>query len=1689
MRENLLLVLFLTFLGNFVLAQNKGRVEIAAKPTAASMKAGAFIDVNAPGYPESNYPINQLISDVLISGGTTCVSSNVSNVTVSPNLPATDPNRSWGYFNKSSTDFPFTKGIILSTGYANKAGNTFEPNLSDNLGTAGDPDLSAAIGTNNLHNATSIEFDFVAASTEITFRYLFASKEYQSNYPCTYTDGFALLLKKVSDPTYTNLAVLPGGAGPVSVTNIHPQYPNCGPQNEVYYAGNNTAQIETNFNGRTIPLTAKATVVPGETYHFKIVLADFNDTAYDSAVFLEAGSFDIGVGMMDPAGVQLPDSVTMCDNTPQTFTASIQGSNITYQWYQGTNAIPGATNASYTATQPGVYTVKVFIQGNNCPGEATITVVAGTSPVVQNASLSECSNSATATFNLTSAQASISTTPGAVFSYYTTLADANAGNTNTIANPAAYLSGNAIIYARVSSGACFKVAQLQLTVIQTVTPVITPSSTTICYGGSVTLTSNQTTGNVWSTGATTQSITVTSPGTYTLSNNNGCTSTSTSVTINAESNPDVQITGNLILCESSATTLTATSTGTGNTFSWSNGVNGSTNTVTAGGVYTVTVTTPSGCQYQKSVTVDQGVVPVVQNANLSECSSSATANFDLTSAQALISTTPGTVFSYYTTLADANAGNTNTIANPAAYLSGNTTIYVRVSSATCFKVAQLQLTVTQTVTPAITSSSTTICYGGSVTLTSNQTTGNIWSTGATTQSITVNSPGTYTLSNSNGSCTSTPVSVTINAESNPDVQITGNLVLCESSTTTLTATSTGTGNTFSWSNGVNGSTNTVTAGGVYTVTVTTPSGCQYQKSVTVDQGVVPVVQNATLSECSSSATANFDLTSAPTLISTTPGTVFSYYTTLADANAGNTNTIANPAAYLSGNATIYVRVSSATCFKVAQLQLTITQTVTPAITPSSTTICYGGSVTLTSNQTTGNVWSTGATTQSITVTSPGTYTLSNSNGSCTSTPVSVTINAESNPDVQITGNLVLCDPSTTTLTATSTGTGNTFSWSNGVSGSTNTVTAGGVYTVTVTTPSGCQYQKSVTVTQGVVPVAQNATLSECSSSATANFDLTSAQTLISTTPGTVFSYYTTLADANAGNTNTIANPAAYLSGNATIYVRIASATCSKVVELQLIINTNPTLVISTSAPAICNNGSVTLTSNFATGNTWSTGATTQSITITAPGTYTLTNTSGNCAIAPASITIVADVDPNVQITGNLAFCEGSSTVLTATASGTGNTFSWSNGVNGTTNTVVAGGIYTVTVTTPAGCQYQKTVTVTMDPAIIVNIATPSQITCTVAQITLDATTSVYQPGATFLWTATNGGNIVSGANTLTPIVNNGGTYTLTITSANPSGCVKQATVTVINNTTPPIISITAPALTICKGQSVTLTASGAITYTWTGLSGNGNTQTVSPTSTTTYTVTGVGINGCASQTAATITINVVPEITSALNNIEICKGDTGILDAGSGLNYTYSWNTGATTQKINVTATGTYTVTINNGTCSKSFTAAVSYILTPEITGIVYNNNTLTINAKNNGSISLEYSIDGGVTWQTSNVFTNVLKKTLYSIRVRNKETSCDTNVEYYTFFMANVITPNNDGINDVINFSEISKYGNFEGSIFDKYGKAVFKPTSKTPIWDGKYIGNPLPTDTYWYKLFWQDKISKKNVELSGWILLKNRE
>ncbi|STD03301.1 hypothetical protein [Chryseobacterium carnipullorum] len=127
MRRNLLFFLFFLVISTFSYSQTDGpRKPPKNKPSGSAVqKVGNFIDVNTPGYTQSSYSITQLVKDVLISSGTnTCVTPTVSNVKITPNHAVTDADRSWGYFNQGTTNFPFKDGIVLSTGKARRAGNS-----------------------------------------------------------------------------------------------------------------------------------------------------------------------------------------------------------------------------------------------------------------------------------------------------------------------------------------------------------------------------------------------------------------------------------------------------------------------------------------------------------------------------------------------------------------------------------------------------------------------------------------------------------------------------------------------------------------------------------------------------------------------------------------------------------------------------------------------------------------------------------------------------------------------------------------------------------------------------------------------------------------------------------------------------------------------------------------------------------------------------------------------------------------------------------------------------------------------------------------------------------------------------------------------------------------------------------------------------------------------------------------------------------------------------------------------------------------------------------------------------------------------------------------------------------------------------------------------------------------------------
>lgn len=237
----------------------------------------------------------ELVQDVLLGSGVT-----VSNVTYNGILNPATPQQGSGSFTTTASNLGLSGGVILSSGFAEniaQAQSGFQsnqpvPNISD-------PDL-VAISGGTINNAAILEFDFVTTGDSIKFRYVFGSEEYPE-FVCSFNDAFGFFLSGpgITGP-YTNnainIALLPDGITPVTIDNVNngdnnnPNDPFCPAVNPQYYI-DNTGGTTVVYDGFTTVLTAAREVECGQTYHIKLAIGDALDQAYDSGVFLEAGSF------------------------------------------------------------------------------------------------------------------------------------------------------------------------------------------------------------------------------------------------------------------------------------------------------------------------------------------------------------------------------------------------------------------------------------------------------------------------------------------------------------------------------------------------------------------------------------------------------------------------------------------------------------------------------------------------------------------------------------------------------------------------------------------------------------------------------------------------------------------------------------------------------------------------------------------------------------------------------------------------------------------------------------------------------------------------------------------------------------------------------------------------------------------------------------------------------------------------------------------------------------------------------------------------------------------------------------------------------------------------------------------------------------------------------------------------------
>lgn len=534
----------------------------------------------------------------------------------------------------------------------------------------------------------------------------------------------------------------------------------------------------------------------------------------------------------------------------------------------------------------------------------------------------------------------------------------------------------------------------------------------------------------------------------------------------------------------------------------------------------------------------------------------------------------------------------------------------------------------------------------------------------------------------------------------------------------------------------------------------------------------------------------------------------------------------------------------------------------------------------------------------------------------------------------------------------------------------------------------------------------------------------------------------------------------------------------------------PTISVTPTSTTICAGDTAILIANGASTYTWTTGATTATITpsLTITTTFTVTGTDTNNCVNTDTIRVTVNKLPPVTAHLTSTFtpiCSGDTIVLSQAGA---NTYTWtSTSYTFTSADTVANGVKFIPKLgkdtfivkgkdTITGCVNTDTVRVTVlkSPNIMVSPGTPASI-CPGQSATF--TVSADSGMVSYTWSPTTNlsPSDTSTSITVSPTV----TTFYQVVGKDTNGCTGTNEAIVII----PQDSIVVNSPVICLSNSVTLNASSniALSYTWspaTGLSGtSGSSVIANPRSTTVYTVKGTDANGCMGESTATVTVDSLPIISTTKTPTVSCSGQPTILMASGAHTYTWSTGTVGVTDVVSPATNTEYTVvgTDTNG-CSNTATQILLVNPSPTVTinggvtsAILNLGQSITLNA----SGALTYS------WTTGNVTCDScasntespIANTQYCVTGGNingcKDSVCMHVVveNVCDVFIPDAFSPNGDGQND-----EFKVYSHciveVTLQIFDRWGNQVFNGSNSSAAWDGSYGGSLMNTGTYIYQV-----------------------
>ncbi len=1241
---------------------------------------------------------------------------------------------------------------------------------------------------------------------------------------------------------------------------------------------------------------------------------------------LPSGCVTTTVATVNPVPSAILGTASVCESGTTTLSNTLAGGT----WSStSSNATVGVTSGNVTGVTAGTAPI-VYTSSEGCT--STINVTVNTLPASISGSLSTCqgtlgalsnttpggtwasSNSSVATIDasgLVLAAASGATTisytlptgcrttasfivnplPAAITGTVTVcqnsttlLGNADAGGT--------WMSSNTAVASVNTSGEVLGVAtgtaritytlptgcRTTTTVTVNTLPASITGSNVVCQGQNTTL-SSVTSGGVWisdapgvATVSATGAVSGVSAGaamiTYELAN--GCRRTQ-NVLVNALPS---SISGSLTVCSGQSTSLSnATAGGTWATSVPSTASIDASGVVTAGtaGTAIVTYTLPTGCNTMNTIVVNPLPASILGISTLCVNSSTTLTN----------STSGGT----WSTESAAIATVTGT-GSVSGVSAGNVAISYTLSNG-CYRTR----TIAVNPLPANISGSTQVCVGLTTTL-SNTTTGGTWSTSAAS-TATVNSGGVVSglsAGVSNISYTApngcrTGIAMVVNPL---PAAITGASNVCVNNTITLSNVTTG----GTWESG-DLSVAGITASGVVTgfsagtsaITYTLPTGCMRVANINVN--ALPANITGSSDVCLGSTTS---LSSA-----TSGGTWSSGTTSVATVNSTGTVT-----GVTTGSATITYTLPTS-CRNTAVIAVN----PLPANIAGSSSVCVGGSTTLT-NATSGGNWSvgTGASIDAAgTITGIAAGTTIVTYELLTGCRKTTTVMVNPLPSA-ITGSSSVCQGQLSGLAnATS---GGTWSSSNTSVLTVNSVgvisgIATGSANVNYTLPTGCVRTAAIAVNP--LPAAITGTTSVCVGNTT---------TLSSATAGGVWSISSSVATVSA------AGDVSGSSAGTSVVTYTLGTGCSR--TRTIVVNPLPSNIFGESE--VCEGNQITLT-NTMSGGTWSSNssplatvnAATGAVTGIASGVVLISYTLPTGCMRTKNI--IVNPTP-AAITGTTQVCNGGTTTLATTSTGgvwaSGSTLVASIGIVSGEVTTSSAGVSVISYVMPTGCMSRTVLTVNPQPSYI------------------SGASAVCEGSSTVLTNTLTGGSWSSSATSIASIdasgtINGVSAGSVIVTYALPTGCFRTTNMAV--NALPSVQAISGGGNYCAGGAGVNINLDGSAAFTTyrlynsTTLAGS-FIGTGAPlffgsfTAAGTYSVIATTASGCNRNMTGTATVGITPVV---IPTVDVTADNGTVLCNGTAVNFTavianggsapaYEWRVNGT---LVSSTTGTYAYTPANG--------------------------------------------------------------------------------------------------------------------------------------------------------------------------------